>query len=170
MGERGWTVVPVDGPILCWAYSVGLAETLGCPDLICFGETGEDAAHNLIEVHGYLRSVDLKLDDGLRWEGLGIVDMRKGSGVYLRVAVNRNLVHVPLLLARPSKVTNLVQALKVRRALEGEAAALCAMSATDEAISDIEAALLRMEAVHASGNASEDDPTPPPVGRAIRQR
>jgi GntR family transcriptional regulator, transcriptional repressor for pyruvate dehydrogenase complex len=92
-----------------------------------------------------------------RWEALGIVEMRKGSGVYLKVAVSPNLVHVPLLLARPSKVKNLIQALKVRRALEGEAAAICAASASVDKINEIEAALLRMEAVHADGDASEED-------------
>ena len=61
-----------------------------------------------------------------RWEALGIVEMRQGSGAYLRVAVSPNLLHVPLVLARPSKVKNLLQILQVRRALEGEAAAICA--------------------------------------------
>ena len=92
-----------------------------------------------------------------RWEALGIVEMRKGSGIYLRVAVSPNLLHVPLLLARPSKVENLIQALQVRRALEGAAAALCAASASAEAVAEIEAALVRMEAVHAQGDASEED-------------
>ncbi len=72
MGERGWTVVPVDGTPLCWAYSIGLAETLGCPDLICFGPTGPDAEHKLIDVQRHLRSGDLKLEDGLHWNGLDV--------------------------------------------------------------------------------------------------
>jgi len=67
-----------------------------------------------------------------RWEALGIVEMRKGSEAYLKVAFGPNLLHVPLILARPSKVKNLLQILQVRRALEGEAAAICAMSASDE--------------------------------------
>ena len=92
-----------------------------------------------------------------RWEALGIVDMRHGSGVYLRVAVSPNLLHVPLVLARPSKVKNLLQILQVRRALEGEAAALCAMSARDEDVASVGAALLRMEASHARGDGAEAD-------------
>lgn len=92
-----------------------------------------------------------------RWEALGIVEMRRGSGVYLRVAVSPNLVHVPLLLARPSKVKNLLQILQVRRALEGEAAAICATSASADDIVSIGAALLRMEAAHARGGGSEED-------------
>lgn len=92
-----------------------------------------------------------------RWEALGIVEMRQGSGAYLKVAVSPNLLHVPLVLARPSKVANLLQALQVRRALEGEAAAICAASASAEGVATIEAALLQMEAAHARGNSSEDD-------------
>ena len=92
-----------------------------------------------------------------RWEALGIVEMRQGSGVYLRVAVSPNLLHVPLVLARPSKVKNLLQILQVRRALEGEAAAVCAVSASAEDLANVEAALLAMEAAHARGGGSEED-------------
>ena len=92
-----------------------------------------------------------------RWETLGIVEMRQGSGVYLRVAVSPNLLHVPLVLARPSKVKNLLQILQVRRALEGEAAAVCAVFATGDDIDAMGAALATMEAAHAKGDGSEED-------------
>lgn len=92
-----------------------------------------------------------------RWEALGIVEMRHGSGVFLKVAVSPNLMHVPLVLARPSKVKNLLQILQVRRALEGEAAAVCAASASPQDIAGIGAALLRMETAHRNGDASEED-------------
>jgi GntR family transcriptional regulator, transcriptional repressor for pyruvate dehydrogenase complex len=92
-----------------------------------------------------------------RWEALGIVEMRQGSGAYLKAAVSPNLLHVPLVLARPAKVENLLQTLQVRRALEGEAAAICAASASAEDVAAIEAALVRMEAAHARGNGSEED-------------
>lgn len=92
-----------------------------------------------------------------RWEALGIVEMRKGSGVYLRKAVGRNIVHVPLVLSRSSKVKDLLHGLQVRRALEGEAAAICAASASAERIAVIETALNRMEAAHAKGNSAEED-------------
>lgn len=92
-----------------------------------------------------------------RWEALGIVEMRQGSGVFLRVAVSPNLLHVPLLLARPSRVKNLLQILQVRRALEGEAAAICASSASADQISAVGAAFLRMEAAQAKGDSSEED-------------
>jgi GntR family transcriptional regulator, transcriptional repressor for pyruvate dehydrogenase complex len=92
-----------------------------------------------------------------RWEALGIVEMRKGSGAYLKVAFGPNLLHVPLILARPSKVKNLLQILQVRRALEGEAAAICAMSASDEDVAAIEAALVKLESAHAKGGCAEED-------------
>jgi GntR family transcriptional regulator, transcriptional repressor for pyruvate dehydrogenase complex len=92
-----------------------------------------------------------------RWEALGIIEMRQGSGAYLRVPVSPNLLHVPLVLARPSKVKNILQILQVRRALEGEAAALCAAYANVEDVAAIGAALLRLEAAHARGNGSDED-------------
>lgn len=92
-----------------------------------------------------------------RWEALGIVERRQGSGIYLLAKVGPNVVHVPLVLARPSRVRNLLQILQVRRALEGEAAAICAASASDEAIASIGDALTRMEAAHAAGDGSAAD-------------
>ena len=49
-----------------------------------------------------------------RWEALGIIEMRKGSGAFLKVAVSPNLLHVSLVLERPSRVRNLLQILQVR--------------------------------------------------------
>lgn len=92
-----------------------------------------------------------------RWEALGIIERRQGSGITLLANVGPNLVHVPLVLARPSKVRSLLHILQVRRALEGEAAAVCAASASDETIAAIGAALERMERDHAAGNGSEAD-------------
>ena len=34
-----------------------------------------------------------------RWEGLGLVERRQGSGTYLKAAVSRDMLHVPLTLA-----------------------------------------------------------------------
>ncbi|MBG1232369.1 FadR/GntR family transcriptional regulator [Aestuariivirga litoralis] len=92
-----------------------------------------------------------------RWETLGIIERRQGSGVYLRVKVGTNLVHVPLVLAKPSNVRSLLQILQVRRALEGEAAALCASSASDATVAKIGDALETMETAHAAGDGSEAD-------------
>lgn len=92
-----------------------------------------------------------------RWEALGIIERRQGSGITLLAKVGPNLVHVPLVLARPSKVRSLLHILQVRRALEGEAAAICATSASDETIEAIGVALDRMERDHAAGDGSEAD-------------
>lgn len=92
-----------------------------------------------------------------RWEALGIIERRHGSGIYLRAKVGPNLLHVPLVLARPSTVRSLLHILQVRRALEGEAAALCARSASDEKLAAIGAALVRLETDHASGDGSAAD-------------
>jgi GntR family transcriptional repressor for pyruvate dehydrogenase complex len=92
-----------------------------------------------------------------RWEALGIVEMRKGSGVFLRKSVGRNILHVPLVLSQLSKVKGLLYGLEVRRALEGEAAAICAASASPDRLAMIEKALIKMESAHAKGNSSEED-------------
>jgi GntR family transcriptional regulator, transcriptional repressor for pyruvate dehydrogenase complex len=92
-----------------------------------------------------------------RWEALGIIEMRKGSGAFLKVAVSPNLLHVSLVLGRPTKVKNLLQILQVRRALEGEAAALCALRASDREIAAIEAALVKMEAAYIRNGGSDED-------------
>jgi DNA-binding FadR family transcriptional regulator len=81
-----------------------------------------------------------------RWEALGIIELRKGSRAYLKVAVSPKLAHVPLVLGQPSKVKDLIKALAVRRALEGEAAAIAEKSASAEAITAIKAALLKLGA------------------------
>ena len=92
-----------------------------------------------------------------RWEALGIVEISHGSGVYLKVAVSPKLLHVPLILTRPSKVKNLLQILEVRRALEGEAAAVCAVSAAEDDISAIGMALDAMESAYRAGKGPEAD-------------
>ena len=91
------------------------------------------------------------------WETLGIIEMRKGAGAFLIASVSPNLLHVPLVLARPEKVESLLQILQVRRALEGEAAAICAKSASADDIAEIEQALIRMESARAFGDDSEED-------------
>jgi GntR family transcriptional regulator, transcriptional repressor for pyruvate dehydrogenase complex len=92
-----------------------------------------------------------------RWEALGIIEMRKGAGAFLRASVSSNLLHVPLVLARPEKVESLLHVLQVRRALEGEAAAICAKSASAEDVAEIELALVRMESARTRGDDSEED-------------
>ena len=62
-----------------------------------------------------------------RWEALGVVEMRKGSGTYLRAPVDRDAIHLALTIRR--RRDSLLRTLEIRRALEGEAAAIVAMKA-----------------------------------------
>lgn len=71
VGERGWTAVPIDGPELHWAYTIGLPESMDAPELISFGINGDGCAGMLIEIQCHLRDGRLVLEDGLRWNELG---------------------------------------------------------------------------------------------------
>lgn len=91
-----------------------------------------------------------------RWEALGVVEMRKGSGTYLRASVDPDAIHLPLTIQRQRD--SLLRTLDIRRALEAEAAALVATKGSDAAIAEIEAKLERMEAVHRKyGSAPQED-------------
>lgn len=91
-----------------------------------------------------------------RWQGLGVVEMRKGSGTYLRTPIEPGSLHVPLTIAAHAE--NLILTLQVRRGLESEAAAVAAREATVEQIATIEAKLDAMEAIHRRfGGAGQQD-------------
>ena len=66
-----------------------------------------------------------------RWEALGVVEMRKGSGTYLRASTDRDAIHLPLTIQRQRD--SLLRTLDIRRALEAEAAALVATKASGAA-------------------------------------
>lgn len=67
--ERGWTIVPVEGP-LPWAYSIGFPSSVGAPEVICFAPA-MGAARILSDTHAHLADRRLVLRDGLVWDGLG---------------------------------------------------------------------------------------------------
>ncbi|MGF7007581.1 FadR/GntR family transcriptional regulator [Aminobacter sp. BE322] len=94
-----------------------------------------------------------------RWEGLGLVERRQGSGTYLKAAVSRDMFHLPLTFASGNDFESLMQTLEIRRALEAEAAALCAQRAGPKEIAFIREKLEAMEeAFHAhAGMSSEED-------------
>ena len=81
-----------------------------------------------------------------RWESLGIVSMRKGSGTYLLRSISPDSLHLPLTLDG-SDLPSLLHMLEVRRALEAEAAAICAERASAAQIAVIRARLEAMEPV-----------------------
>lgn len=94
-----------------------------------------------------------------RWEGLGLVERRQGSGTYLRAAVSADMLHMPLTLAGGHDFTSLMQTLEIRRALEAEAAALCAERASLGDIAEIERKLDIMERAFRTrdGMSAEED-------------
>ena len=94
-----------------------------------------------------------------RWEGLGLVERRQGSGTYLKAEVSPDMLHMPLTFHGGHDFESLMQTLEVRRALEAEAAALCADRATKQGIATIAGKLETMERVfhETSGESSESD-------------
>lgn len=94
-----------------------------------------------------------------RWEGLGLVERRQGSGTYLKAAVSPDMLHMPLTLAGGQDFEGLMQTLEIRRALEAEAAALCAQRATNESLAAIADKLETMERIfhETSGESSDAD-------------
>jgi GntR family transcriptional regulator, transcriptional repressor for pyruvate dehydrogenase complex len=71
-----------------------------------------------------------------RWQGLGAIERRQGSGTYLCRAITPHSVHLSLtMIARD--FTNLTHLLEVRRALEVEAAGICADRAIPEQVAQI---------------------------------
>jgi GntR family transcriptional regulator, transcriptional repressor for pyruvate dehydrogenase complex len=91
-----------------------------------------------------------------RWAALGILDMRVGSGTYLRVPVAPGAVHFALTVQLEH--VHLQRTLELRRALEAEAAELAALRASDEAIAEIRRRLEHMERMHLRyGDAPEED-------------
>ena len=82
-----------------------------------------------------------------RWEGLGLVERRQGSGTYLKAAVSRDMLYLPLILASGSNFRSLMHTLEIRRALEPEATALCALHAGSQELAFIREKLERMEEV-----------------------
>ena len=92
-----------------------------------------------------------------RWEGLGIVEIRKGSGTYLVKPVSPDSVHMPLTVTA-GDVADLMHLLDLRRALESEAAALCAERASATEIAAIGVRLERLEvAFRERDGASADE-------------
>ncbi len=91
-----------------------------------------------------------------RWEALGIVEMRVGSGTYLRVPVAPGALHLALTVQLEHQ--DLQRTLELRRAIEAEAAALAAQRAGPESVGEIARRLERMERVHRRyGGAPEED-------------
>jgi len=91
-----------------------------------------------------------------RWETLGIIVRRKGSGTFLQAEVTSNDSFLSLRFKNDSQ--NMLHALEVRRIIEAESCSLAAMRATADDLLLIEQRLLEMERVHlAVGSAGAED-------------
>ena len=80
-----------------------------------------------------------------RWEGLDLVERRQGSGTYLKAEVSPDMLHMPLTFKGGSDFRSLMNTLEIRRSLEAEAAALCAIRATAEDVAMLAEKLEIME-------------------------
>ena len=90
------------------------------------------------------------------WQALGVVEVRKGSGTYLKRPVSGSTIYLPLSIEAERDA--LLHTVEVRRGLETEAGALAALRATPEDLQDIEAKLIEMERVFAkNGTAGPED-------------
>lgn len=91
-----------------------------------------------------------------RWEALGIIVRRKGSGTFLHAEVTSDDSFLSLRFKNDS--SNMLHALEVRRIIESESCALAAVRASDDDLRDIEIRLEEMERVHlAVGSAGAED-------------
>jgi DNA-binding FadR family transcriptional regulator len=92
-----------------------------------------------------------------RWEGLGLVERRQGSGTYLKAAVSLDMLHMPLTLAGGNDFTGLMRTLEIRRALEAEAAALCAVRADEDDLAAEAGAARRLDGSEPGQRGADDD-------------
>jgi len=93
-----------------------------------------------------------------RFQALGVLESRKGSGTYLLQPISAATVHMPLRLEAENLREALLQTLEVRRGLEVEASAWAARRRTAEDIQKIEEKLDAMERVHlAKGTSGKED-------------
>lgn len=94
-----------------------------------------------------------------RFQALGVVEARKGSGTFLLRAVSADTIHLPLALDGTAALRDrLLQTLEVRRGLEVEASAVAARRATAADIVRLEQKLSVMESVHREkGTAGRED-------------
>ncbi|WP_437614891.1 FadR/GntR family transcriptional regulator [Erwinia sp. V71] len=91
-----------------------------------------------------------------RWEALGIISRRKGSGTFLQVELGENDSFLSLRFKNDS--ANMLHALEVRRIIESECCVLAAQRASHDDLADIERCLIEMERVHlAIGSAGAED-------------
>ncbi len=91
-----------------------------------------------------------------RWEALGIIVRKKGSGTFLQAEVGLHDSFLSLRFKNDS--ANMLHALEVRRIIESESCVLAAQRASADDLLEIERRLEEMERVHlAIGSAGPED-------------
>lgn len=91
-------------------------------------------------------------------QALGVIEIRRGLGTFLKTRVSGSMLHLPLHLDTSRERDALLQTLEVRRGLEAEAAAMAAKRASPGDIDRMRLALDEMERVHlAKGTAGRED-------------
>ncbi|EIM76567.1 GntR family transcriptional regulator [Nitratireductor aquibiodomus RA22] len=93
-----------------------------------------------------------------RFEALGVIETRRGSGSYLLKPVAAGTVHMSLSLNTARQRDALLQTLEVRRGIEAEASVVAARRRTAADLANIEEKLDEMERVHlAKGTSGPED-------------
>ncbi|CUX48405.1 DNA-binding FadR family transcriptional regulator [Agrobacterium tumefaciens] len=93
-----------------------------------------------------------------KFQALGVIDSRKGSGNYLLKPISAATVHMPISIDAESLRDALLMTLEVRRGIEVEASMAAARRRTAEDIATMEARLDEMERVHlAEGTSGKAD-------------
>lgn len=93
-----------------------------------------------------------------KFQALGIIDSRKGSGNYLLKPISTATVHMPISIEAESLRDALLMTLEVRRGIEVEASMAAARRRTEDDIETMRLRLEEMEHVHlAEGTSGKAD-------------
>lgn len=93
-----------------------------------------------------------------KFQALGIIDSRKGSGNYLLKPISTATVHMPISIEAQSLRDALLMTLEVRRGIEVEASMAAARRRTEDDIETMRIRLEEMERVHlAEGTSGKAD-------------
>ncbi len=93
-----------------------------------------------------------------KFQALGIIDSRKGSGNYLLKPISTATIHMPISIEAQSLRDALLMTLEVRRGIEVEASMAAARRRTEDDIETMRLRLEEMERVHlAEGTSGKAD-------------
>ncbi|WP_158090124.1 FadR/GntR family transcriptional regulator [Kiloniella majae] len=90
-----------------------------------------------------------------RWEALGMVERRQGSGTYLITPIEPTSPHVPIALKVEAE--SLIRTIEVRKVLECEAIALAAVNRTEKQMDEIRNCWQTLKDAHEKFGPSHDE-------------